>query len=98
MPADACHLFSRNNWLLKKLIGALRPCGSPVRAMKSSTTFCRATGSGYCDENNVSRYPDVLVVDGLKNSERVVVTRWLYAALHAVRRVRWLKSRRYASP
>ena len=63
--------------MVKKLIGAFRLGGIPVRAMNSSTAFWRATGSGNRDENNVSRYPAVLVVAGMKNSERVVVTSWL---------------------
>src|SRR5579859_1123651 len=77
MPTDACHVFWRNNWSLKKLIGAFRLGGSPVRMMKSSTAFFRATGSGNCEENKVSRYPAVLVVAGTKNPELVVVTFWM---------------------
>src|SRR5262245_20819501 len=77
IPADACNFFARNNWVVKKLTGELRLGGSPVRAMKFCTAFCRATGSGNCEANNVSRYPAVLVVAGTRNSERVVVTVWL---------------------
>src|SRR6185503_18644399 len=75
-PADAFHVFWRNSCGVKMLIGSARLGGNPVRAMNSSTAFFLATGSGNCLENKVSRYPAVLVVDGIRNCERVVVTLW----------------------